>query len=516
MSKRVLIVGGGAAGWMAALYCKRINPNLSVELIESEEIGIIGAGESTTSTFSEMLNFINIDVREFIRETDATIKTSIKFDDWDFPNSSYLSTFTPWLCSRDTNRIPWGRNSEILSRENVPDYLLYCYANNIDPNKVGVHKFALENKVPVIQIDDEFSSTFMRIQGSTYNINAKLTAKFFRKKAENRGVIRHEGKIIKINGHYPIESVEDDKGRIHKVDFVFDCTGFARLIIGKHLNANWIDYSKYLTVDSAIPFFLPTDKQIPTYTQATAMKYGWMFKVPTQKRYGCGYVYDSNYITKEQAIQEVEEKLGHKIELVNFFRFKTGFFENIFISNCIALGLSSNFLEPMAATNLTLVSTTMRDLSEGFVKEAFDFSGSASEEFKSSVNHKNRKRIEGSSVCEIFSHYVNNRNDTEFWKYYKNVENRPPVFREAYEAGFVQEEFNYKAFYNISQFEEPALVSKIIGNNWFKDRAIKYCQQNNLNEKYAKVYNDLKEYTDFIEPYVLDHRDYLERVCTYD
>lgn len=515
MSKRVLIVGGGTAGWLAALYCKKINPYLNVELIESEEIGIIGAGESTASPFTASLRDLKIDVREFIRETDSTIKSSIKFDDWDFPGSSYLSTFTNWFNTQDTKGVSYNRTSPLIELEDIPDYLLYCYANGIDSHKTGVHKLALDYKAPVIQIDDEFGSTFSRIQGYTYNINAKLTAKFLRKKAERQGVIRHEGKIVKINGHYPIESLEDDKGRIHKVDFVFDCTGFARLIIGKHLNSKWIDYSKYLTVDSAIPFFLPMDEKIPTYTNATAMKYGWMFKVPTQKRYGAGYVYDSKYITKDQALQEVQEKLGHEVEPVNFFKFKSGFYEDIFISNCVALGLASNFLEPMAATNLTLVSGTLMRLSNGYNKGIFNFT-SDDNEFKKHINEANRYIITHSNVSEIYSHYVNNRNDTEFWKYYKNIENYPPVFREAYEEAFIKEEFNFNKFGKMTNFDLATSVTKLIGNNWFKDRVIKYSEQNNLKEKYSRIHKELTEYTDFIYPYVLDHRDYLERVCTYD
>jgi len=507
MSKRVLIVGGGAAGWLAALYCKKIDPSLNVELIESEEIGIIGAGESTTSFFKAALNFLNIDIREFVRETESTIKSSIRFDDWDFPGSSYLSIFTPWF------------SDQIIKIQEIADYFLYCSANNIDLNQIGIHKFNLENKAPVTQIDDMMGNeTYDVTQGFTYHINAKLTAKFFRKIAESRGIVRHEGKIIKINGHYPIQSLEDNKGRTHKVDFVFDCSGFARLIIGKHFNTEWIDYGKYLTVNSTIPFFLPVDKEIPPYTRATAMKYGWMFKVPTQKRYGSGYVYNSNLISKEQAIQEVQEKLGHDVQLVNHFNFNGGTYKDTFVSNCIGLGLASNFLEPMAGTNLGLVLLALKKIAKQIENTSSEtvFSPTPSDDFRNYLNQVIVFEIEHSAICEIFSHYVNNRNDTEFWNHYKNIENYPPVFRKAYEECFLGDKFEYKQFSHMTRFVDHTFVTKMIGNNWCKEKIIKYCNDYNLNKTYDKLHADIVSYAESIKPYILDHRDYLERVCTYD
>jgi tryptophan halogenase len=333
-----------------------------------------------------------------------------------------------------------------------------------------------------------------------------LTSKYLRKIAEQRGIIRHEGKVVKINGHFPIESVEDDKGRTHKFDFVFDCSGFARLFIGKHFNIKWKDYTKNLTVDSTIPFFLPLEEKYPAYTHAIAMKYGWMFRVPTQKRYGSGYIYDSNLISKEQAIQEVEEKLGHKVELVNHFNFKSGTFEKTKVSNCISFGLSSGFLEPMAATNLSAVCTMLRSM--GSLKDLNALLYSQKDE--QIYNNIFLKIVEYSAITETFSHYVNDRNDTKFWNHYKNIENYPPIFRKAYEECFSGDKFEFRNFSEMTRFHVNTFITKLAGNEWFKEKAVKYYEKYNLEKTYSLKHMQYQQYIKTITPYVFDHREYLE------
>lgn len=505
MIKNILIVGGGTAGWITALSMKTYFPHLKVELIESEEIGVLGAGESTTGLFGAALDELKIDVADFIKNTESTIKTGIRFDNWKHQGSLYLSNFSPWL------------NHDIISIYDVPEYLLYCYVNNIDVRQIGLNKLYLNNKLPWIgDINNKFTITCKnklgevgeKRGGTTLHINAKLTAKYIRRVAESRGVIRHEGKVIKINGHYPIKSIEDDKGNTHIADFFFDCSGFARLIIGNHYKTKWIDYSNHFTVNSTIPFFLPLEETYPAYTHAIAMKYGWMFRVPTQKRFGSGYIYNSNLISKEQAIQEVEEKLGRKIELVNFFKFQAGTFEKTKVSNCISLGLSSGFFEPMAATNLNIVFVMLRHLKTLSNINALIYS-SQDEIF---YNEIYLKSLESSDVTEIFSHYVGARNDTEFWQHYKNIENYPTLFRKAYEQCFMGDKFEFREFSRMTNFNLNTFITKLIGNDWFKEKAIKYYNKYNLENRFKQKHLEYNEYTDNILPYVLDQRKYLENL----
>jgi tryptophan halogenase len=499
MVKNVLIVGGGTAGWLTALAMRQFFPHINVELIESEEIGVLGAGESTTSSFILLLKGLNIDIHDFVKNTESTIKGGIRFDGWNSPDSFYLSTFHPW-------HQQWN---QLCSTDEVPEYLLYCYVNNIDVNNVASNKIYLENRVPILGKSESIINGPV-INGDdggyTFHINAKLTSKYLRKVAEKRGVIRHEGKVVKINGHYPIKSVEDDKGRTHNADFFFDCSGFARLFLGKHFNVKWIDYTKHLTVDSTIPFFLPLEETYPAYTHAIAMKYGWMFRVPTQKRYGSGYIYDSNLISKEDAIKEVQEKLGHEVELVNFFHFKSGIFEKTKISNCIGFGLSSGFLEPMAATNISSVCSALIVLKSLLSFDALVHVPRDEQRFNAGM----RSTIEYSGMTEIFSHYVNSRNDTEFWRYYKNIENFPPIFRKAYEECFSGERFEIRQFSEMTRFDVHTFITKLIGNEWFREKALKYYEKYNLERIYKPKFISYKNYIDRVCPNLPDHRTYLE------
>jgi hypothetical protein len=159
--------------------------------------------------------------------------------------------------------------------------------------------------------------------------------------------------FVKLN---PNESLILENNEEQLVDFVFDCSGFHRLLIGKHFNSEWASYKEYLPVDMAVPFFIPIDEEIPPYTEAIAMKYGWMWKIPLQNRYGCGYVFDSSLISEEDAAKEIEEYLGFVPEYPRknkgAFKFNAGGYKTPWVKNCIAIGLASNFIEPLEATSI--------------------------------------------------------------------------------------------------------------------------------------------------------------------
>ncbi|NBP03106.1 MAG: hypothetical protein EBU90_23930 [Proteobacteria bacterium] len=496
---KVLVVGGGTAGWITALFLQKNNPSLKLELIESEEIGIVGAGESTPTSFEILLRDSGIDLREFVRETESTIKSSIRFDGWKTADSLYMNPIQP--AAKNFAPFDYKKQFPEFDDLNIADFNLFCYVNNINQNMLGVNKFALNNKAPYVYLNGKVQ----QISSYALHINAKLAAKYLRKIAEKRGIVRHEGKIIKINGDYPIESVEDDKGNTHKFDFIFDCSGFARLIIGKHLKSEWIDFSNNLTVNSAIPFFIPTGNEIAPFTQATAMKYGWMFKVPTKNRYGSGYIYNSDLISKEEAIKELHEKLGHEVELVNHFNFRGGIYKNSFKSNCIALGLSAGFLEPMAATNLGSIAVGL-----GMVlRSGFIFNMRADEEFAKFFNSA-VESFAHDRTAEIYMHYVTDRNDTKFWQHYKNTDNWPTLFKEGYDYAFSDGKFEWRDFCKIIMLPGHTAIPKIIGNDWFRQRAIEYCDKYRINERYSEIFKYIKKQTDELYPFAIDHRKYLE------
>lgn len=488
---KILVVGGGTAGWLTSLFLNKTFPEHKIELIESEQVGILGAGESTTIPFFELLRYLDINENEFLKKTKSTFKSLVRFNDWNIQQSSFVSPMYP-SCLPLSPEYFGGNTSE---------YFIYCAVNNIKINERGYPKLSSNNKSPFALVNGEK----VNVGGYTYQINAKLTAQYFRTIAEKRGVIRHEGKIVKVNGHHPITSVEDDKGIIHSFDFVIDCSGFARLLIGKHYQEKWNDYTKHLTVDSAIPFFLEMDEEIPPYTSATAMTNGWMFKVPTQERYGSGYVFDSSKIDAEQAKKEVEKKLGYEVNLVNNFKFKAGVFEKSWISNCLSFGLASGFLEPMSATNIGIMIFLFEYLK---TIKGFKYSEYNIVEF----NRLSKEYSENFS-CLIYLHYMNNQMDNSFWNHYRQLENAPTKLQKSLEDFFFNNKFDILDFAHSINQNPNKIITVLTGNKMFEENYKKYYQIANLENRYGEIDKRIMETTNFLMDKCIDHREYLEKYC---
>jgi tryptophan halogenase len=249
---------------------------------------------------------------------------------------------------------------------------------------------------------------------ASFHFDAHLVAKYLRKIAESKGIVRVEG-IVKSFSQKPngdIVEINLESGKSIKSDFVFDCSGFKRLIIGELFKTKWKDYSDILPVNSAIPFFLPqSDVEIKPHTRAIAMKYGWTWMIPLQNRWGCGYVFDDTYINSDEAKKEVEELLGHKVEVNRTIKFKAGRYNDFCVNNCIAIGLSSGFTEPLEATAIMVIMFGLYAVMGIKQKhKSFDDIGFI-EEYNNYM----------STICDdtadfLQFHYFTKRNDTEFWR----------------------------------------------------------------------------------------------------
>ena len=350
--KKVVIVGGGTAGWLTALYVKKYWENTDITLIASSKIGILGAGESSTPNFPTILKLLGIDEIDFVQKTKSTIKVGNDFINWRGDGKNVVHTFMGG-----------------------------------DDSLHGLH------------------------------FDARLVADYLKTLSLERGVKYIDNEII--------EFKQLDNGDVNKIilsdntiiqsDFVFDCSGFARLIIGKLYNEEWISYNKYLNIDSAIAFFLPQKDNLnyksKTTTKSIAMKYGWMWNAPLQHRWGCGYAFNSNYINDIEAKKEVEEYIGEEITIVKTFNFKPGTYKNAWINNCLAIGLSSSFLEPLEATSLLTSIMILQRLKElNFDVKNKDILN----DFFNSINEQNLYFIKYQYMCD--------RNDTQFWIDQKRVD----------------------------------------------------------------------------------------------
>lgn len=353
---RISIVGGGTAGWLCALFVQRFLPHTSITLIESDKIGVLGAGEGTTPGFTYFLKQVNIDEEEFIRETKSTIKLGIDFINWSGDNTSYKH-----------------------------DFLTGQHALHFDARKV---------------------------------------AEYFKKVAIKRGLIHITGEVINVelNDDGNIREIVLDSLEKIETDFVMDCSGFRRLILGEVYKPKWISYEKYLKVNTAIPFFLErTETDFITRTKAITMKYGWMWKTPIQGRWGCGYVFDGNMISEEDASKEIEEYLGHPFESPKTFHFNAGCFEEVWVKNCLSIGLSSGFIEPMEATSLMTVFVQLKILLKHFPNKNI-------EKYNNYI-----KSINDQNMCFVYYHYICDRKDTEFWKFYHDLKNIPTGLLKIYD-----------------------------------------------------------------------------------
>ena len=488
--KKILIVGGGTAGWLTALILNRNFPELNVELIESSEIGILGAGESTLFNFRSELIKLGIDEFDFIKKTKGTFKLGSRYDGWNGDSDFHYSTTHPW--HGDINCEAYGGNIE--------DYHTYLFANEIDIKTRGMYKIALNNKSPFILRNGNVE----KINDFALHINARLTSQYFRKIGESRGVIRHEGKVVKINGGEIITSVQDDSGRIHSFDFIFDCSGFSRIIIGKHYKSNWIDYNKIFKVDSAIPFFIDNvGQEIPAYSRSTAMDYGWMFKIPTQDRYGSGYIFDSTKIDAEQAKVELINKVGHDVEILNHFKFKAGHYDEVYRGNCIALCLAGGFLEPMTASNISSMISQFTLLCGKFITDANNPS------FRKTFNQYTSELYKSYSKW-IFLHYTGKRSGTEFWDSIKEDHSYPYGYKQMMQTHIIDEGFNVSALTDCMSIPPDKIITVFQAYDLYKEQAKAKCIKFNLNEKYKKIDDIIVKNTERLLQYSIGHREFLD------
>lgn len=430
MSKdyKFVVVGGGTAGWLSALYIRYKSPSSEIVVVESNTIDIIGAGEGTTPPFLQLLDSLNIPLSRLVTETNATVKNGIKFVNWQGTDDHYFHGFAG---SNEVGLHAFDNNQYLADTS-----MLFAYAENSgkSPSEYNyAGKLSEENKVP-LYVHPDYSGEFVPdpINKYLYNSNyavhfsAGPLANFLRDIAtDERGITHVEGTVVSEtqNDEGELESITLDSGDVLVGDFFIDCTGFSKRFIGGLYNSEWVDHSKYLTVDSAMPFFLPQQADsIPPYTESTAMNYGWVWKIPLQHRFGCGYVFDSNYLDDEGAKEEVVEFLGTEPvwPRKSSIKFQPGYYKTPWVKNVLAIGLSGGFIEPLEATSIWTSVLQLR--------EAFKDIGLIKNRNQNVVDDFNRYScaINESVFNFVYLHYMGGRKDTGFWKHYQSKSNTPP------------------------------------------------------------------------------------------
>lgn len=351
--KRILIVGGGTAGWMAAAALIHVTRGtVSVELVESDAIGTVGVGEATIPPIVLFNQLLGIDEDEFIRETGATYKLGIEFNDWLRKGEGYFHPFGVYGTRIDAASFHqyWLR----LNKAGLDDDL---GAYSVTTMAARMGRFTRPLRDPR-SIASQMTYAF--------HFDAGLYARFLRRRAEAQGVVRHEGCIADVilrDGDSFIQSVRLDDGRELAADFFIDCSGFRALLIEGALKTGYDDWTHWLPADRAVA--LPCERSGPLkpYTQSTALDAGWCWRIPLQHRTGNGYVYCSPFLSDDEAQSTLRRRLdGDVLAEPNSLRFTTGRRRKAWNKNCLALGLASGFLEPLESTSIHLVQSGISKL----------------------------------------------------------------------------------------------------------------------------------------------------------
>ena len=445
--KNIVIVGGGSAGWMtAAALSSLLSPqNVSVTLIESDQIGTVGVGEAT---IPDMLNFnamLGIPEAEFLKATNGTFKLGIEFIDWGQKGESYIHPFGN--IGVDMQGIDfhqyWLHSKSGGNKTPLQDYSMCAVAGQR-------HKFTLPNANPRSVL------SHMRY---AYHIDATLYAKYLRGYAETRGVKRLEGKVTDTNlnpenGH--ISSLTMDSGEIIKGDFFFDCTGFRALLTSGALNVPFTDWSHWLPCDTAQTVASKREGPLLPYTKATAKSAGWQWRIPTQHRTGNGHIYSSQYIDDAEAIDSLMAGLdSDPIGEPRKIKFKTGCRDTLWNKNCIAIGLSAGFLEPLESTSLFLIQQGISRFITLFP------TANISTVVRDEYNKQMLKEFHQVRDFIILHYVATQRDDSPFWNYCRNMD-IPDTLQQKIElfqdAGRI---FRY----DDELFSKPSWIAVCLGQN---------------------------------------------------
>lgn len=403
---KVVIAGGGTAGWMtAAALTKLMGKGLQVELVESDEIGTVGVGEATIPTLHLYHRLLGLNEAEVMAATNATFKLGINFENWHDVGKDYLHSFgflgkDCWACGFQHF---WVKGIQKGIASQIGDY---CTE----------HLAARKGRFAILPNQD---------YNHAYHLDATLYAKYLRAYAEKGGVIRTEGKIVSVAQHNDngfIKSLTLASGQVIEGDLFIDCTGFRALLIEQTLNTGFEDWSHWLPCDSAIAVQSKSVETPLAYTRSIARESGWQWRIPLQTRTGNGLVFCSKYLSDDDAKQILLDNIeGEPLNMPRVIKFRTGTRRKHWHKNCVAVGLSSGFLEPLESTSIHMIQRSIIRLLQMFPSQGI---------VQADVNEFNQQtKVEIENIRDfIILHYkVTDRTDSPFWRYCKNMDIPPSL-----------------------------------------------------------------------------------------
>jgi tryptophan halogenase len=406
--KSIAIVGGGTAGWMTAAAFSKIlgRDYASITLIESDAIGTVGVGEATIPQINIFNRMLGISEDDFVRRTKGSFKLGIQFVDWGKKGHTYFH--------------PFGKYGIDMEGVSFHAYWLRLWQRGLAP---WIDDYSLQAKAAemgkFMRPIDAGQSPLSSI-AYAFHFDAGLYALFLREYAEAAGTVRREGKIVQVHKKSDtgfIESVELEDGSRIEADLFIDCSGFHGLLIGQAMQAEYVDWSKYLPCNRAMAVPCAGIDSITPYTRSTAREAGWQWRIPLQHRIGNGYVYCSDFISDDQVRETLLANLdGEPLAEPRIIKFTTGHRKEYWIKNCVAIGLASGFMEPLESTSIWMIQSGIARLLSNFPDKSFN-----------PVDIARYNRVLTTETEEIRDflvlHYkATERDDTPFWDYCRTMD----------------------------------------------------------------------------------------------
>ncbi|MDJ0919773.1 MAG: tryptophan 7-halogenase [Henriciella sp.] len=411
----VTIVGGGTSGWISACFlARKFQPLIKagtfrVTLIESEKIGIVGVGESTARPMADLLRFLGINESEFIRRCNVTFKLSGWFKNWNVDSDGEpISWVNPFYTQSDIE----GLNPGFLFSQFAmhpgggPIGEGYTEAMSVCPAIIRANKGPRAIGKGDYQADVPYS----------YHMNAVELAKMLAERGRELGVnhILDQVTDVNLDERGFVRSLSLEEHGDHPIEFVIDASGFASIIIGKAMGEPFESYDNYLLNDRAVVSRLPHEDptKIEPTSRATGMKAGWSFRVPLFDQVGSGYIYSSKFISDDEAISEFKAHCGPIADTIEprIIRMRIGKTRRSLVKNCLAIGLSSGFVEPLEATAIYSVQLGLAWLVKYLPNT--DFSPAVERRYNEQVDMLYSEIVD--FIAMMF--YLSNRDDSEFWR----------------------------------------------------------------------------------------------------
>ncbi|MDP5211540.1 tryptophan 7-halogenase [Pseudoalteromonas tunicata] len=491
--KKIVIVGGGTAGWMAAAsLAKYVNNSAEICLIESSDIATVGVGEATLPNIVQFNRNLGIDETAFIKATQATFKLGIQFENWHPQNKQFFHPFADYGLKIDQvdfhHYLYRAQQTECSSQ--LADFSFACQL-------AKQYKFAQPHANP---------STPLADYAYAYHFDAGLYGQFLKKHSINAGVNHLIGTIEQVNLHPDtgfINNVALTDGQIVEGELFIDCSGFEGLLIEKALHTGYEDWSHWLFCDSALAVQTTRVNPPEPFTRSIAQSAGWQWHIPLQHRSGNGYIYSSRFESDEQAKALLQTNInGEPLGEIRKITFKPGRRKQIWHKNCFALGLASGFLEPLESTSISLVQTAIAKLLTFFPDCSFN---------QADINEVNRLHnleLENISDFLILHYKLSARCDTPFWQACQNMaipeslQHKIDLFKSrGHIAMYDQESFEHASwltFYDAYQLKPRRLDPRA----WVVPEAM-------LLQKLQQIQNSISEAT---IP-VISHQAFITKHC---